>query len=61
MISTLRGSIAASMFFLNTIFWCVLLYLFALLRLIPGLREPCSKAMIWVGHESLPYDLHMRP
>lgn len=49
MISALRGSIAASMFFLNTIFWCVFLYLFALLRLIPGLREPCSKAMIWVA------------
>jgi 1-acyl-sn-glycerol-3-phosphate acyltransferase len=45
----IRGSVAATAVILNTISWCSLLYVFALLRMIPGLNEWASKEMIWAA------------
>jgi 1-acyl-sn-glycerol-3-phosphate acyltransferase len=47
----IKGLIACLLFFENTVFWCLALYLLALLRLIPvqAWRERCYRAMIWVA------------
>lgn len=47
----IKGTIATLIFILNTMFWCVLLYLVALIKLLPilNLRTACSKAMIWIA------------
>ena len=45
----IRGLMSAAALVLNTIFWCLPLYAFALLRWMPGLKDPCSKGMIWAA------------
>lgn len=46
------GVIAAILLALNTVFWCLLLYIPALLKLIvpiTGFRVVCTRAIIWVS------------
>ncbi len=49
MIASIRGSISFLFVIANTIFWCMPLYFFALLKWIPGFGETASKVMIWAG------------
>jgi 1-acyl-sn-glycerol-3-phosphate acyltransferase len=46
------GAIAAVAIFFNTLFWCLLLYLVAVLKLlipVPAWRAGCTKAAIWLA------------
>jgi 1-acyl-sn-glycerol-3-phosphate acyltransferase len=47
----IKGVIATLIFIFNTIFWCLLLYFVALVKLLPvaRLKESCSRAMIWIA------------
>lgn len=48
----LKGVISFLLFVLNTLFWCVLLYFFAFLKIIVLSERPrrlVTRAMVWVG------------
>lgn len=48
----LRGVIAAVLLAINTVFWCLLLYIPALLKLIipiSGFRIVCTRGIIWIS------------
>lgn len=48
----LKGSLAALFFGLNTLFWTVMLYVFAILKLlmpVPVLRRFFSRVMVWIA------------
>ncbi|GAB4275364.1 MAG: acyltransferase [Candidatus Promineifilaceae bacterium] len=50
--SSLIGLFAFTLLSLNTIFWCVPLYLFAIAKLIipiPAWRRFCTRAIIWIA------------
>jgi len=46
-----KGVIASLVFFLNTLFWCLILYVLAVLRLIPAKswQARCADVMVWVA------------
>lgn len=64
----LKGIISGSLFFLNTLFWCLLLYPFVLLKIlipIPSFRLWCTRTMariaeLWISGNDLNIALTQR-
>jgi 1-acyl-sn-glycerol-3-phosphate acyltransferase len=55
----IKGILAAAIFCLNTLFWCLLLYIFVIVKvLIPvkAVRQLCTRAMIAIGQNWISFN-----